>query len=100
MASEADLPAQHNVAAEFRAAGNAGLRDDEAMFAHDDVVTNLDEIIDFGSLADDGRSERAAINGYICANLDIVAKDDDADLRNLAMHPAILHITEPVSADD
>ena len=45
-------------------------------------------------------AERAAVNGDVRADFDVVADDDAADLRHLAMHALVLHVTEAVRADD
>src|SRR5262249_36978535 len=95
MARQADLPAQANITSEFRAAGDAGLGNNQAMFAHDDVVTDLDQIIDFASFADDGWSERAPIYSHIGAYLDVLANNDVTNLRNLTVYAAILDIAKP-----
>lgn len=53
------------------------------MFPDDGVVTDLDEVVDFGAFADDGFAEACAVDGGVCADLDIIADDDDADLVDL-----------------
>ena len=49
MTDDADLPSQGDVFSEASATRNAGLRDDEAMRADDDIVSDLHEIIDLGA---------------------------------------------------
>ena len=58
MAGDADLAAENDVIAELRAAGDAHLRNEQAVIADGDVVGDLDEVVDFRSLAD-GRRRRA-----------------------------------------
>ena len=51
----------------------------------DHIVGDLDEIVDLGALADHGVADRAAVDGGVGADLDIVLDDDAADLRNLVV---------------
>ena len=100
VASDADLPSEDNVVAQLRAARNARLGNDEAVFPDNDVVPDLHQVVYFGSLADDSRPERAAINGHVRADFDVVAKDDLADLRHLAVNAPIENVAEAIRADD
>src|SRR5208337_4018037 len=100
MATDADLPGKDYIIAQLGAAGNADLRDDNAMLADFHVVGDLDKIINLRALADDGRAERAAVNRHVRADFHVVAKDDVADLRHLAVDAAVEHITESIRADD
>src|SRR4051812_7715228 len=52
MADDAHLPAQRHEILEHRAAGNADLRDDDAVASHGHVVADLHEIVDLGAFAD------------------------------------------------
>ena len=70
------------------------------MLAHGHVVRDLDEVIDLGAFADDGRPERAAVNRHIRAQLHVVADDHIADLGHLAMDAVIEHVAEAIRADD
>ncbi len=44
------------------------------------VVADLDQIVDFGALADDGLAETRAVDGGVGSDLDVIADFDDADL--------------------
>ena len=99
VAGEADLAGEGDVVAELGAAGDAGLGDDEAMLAEGDVMGDLDQVIDLGATPDDGGAERAPVDGHIGADLHVVHDDDLADLRDLAMDPAVEDITETVGAN-
>src|SRR5207253_11079636 len=93
------LAGDNDVVAQFRAAGDAGLRDDQAVLAHDDVMRDLNKVIYLGAFADDGRSQRAAINGDISADLNVVPEDDLADLGYLVMDTRVKYVTKTVGAD-
>src|SRR4051812_26689123 len=61
MAAHADLPGQHDVIFELRAARDPGLRTQKAVPANRDVVADLDEIIDLRPLTHDSPAESRAI---------------------------------------
>ena len=70
------------------------------MPANDHVVGDMDQVVDFRALADDGGAERAAVNGGIGADLDIVVDDDVAELKHFPVAALVEHIAEAVRADD
>src|SRR5207237_10785352 len=100
MAADADLAREHDVIAQLRAARDADLRDNQAMFADLDVVRDLHEVVNLRAPADFGCAERAAIHGHVRADLNVVADDDVADLRHLAVKAPVQHIAVTVRADD
>jgi len=51
------------------------------------------------SSADDRGIHRGAVDGDIRADLHVVLNDHIADLRDLESLRAVLHVTEPVTAD-
>ena len=69
------------------AAGDGGMRADDA------VVADLNLIVELGALFDDRVVHRTAIDGGVRADLDIVGDDDPADLGDL--DPASLILGEP-----
>ena len=73
--------------------------DQYGTFADFDVVRDLDEVVNLRALADDRRAERAAVNRHVRADFHVVADDDVADLRHLAVNAAVQHVTESVRAD-
>src|SRR6185437_6996909 len=79
---QTDLRPDHDEIAEFAAAGDAGLRNHDAVPADMGVVPDLDEVIELGAFADDGIAQRAAIDRRAGADLDAVLDDDAADLRD------------------
>src|SRR5262249_61960052 len=62
MVGNAALPAQHGVISYRYAARYADLRDDQAMPADADVVSDLNEIVDLGAFPDDRVTGRAAVD--------------------------------------
>jgi hypothetical protein len=63
------------------AAGDPGLRDEQAVRADPAAVADDDELIDLRPLADDGAAQRRALDRAARADLDVVLDDDVADLR-------------------
>jgi len=85
VAGKAYLPAEDDVVAEFCASGNSRLRDNQAMLSQGHVVADLDKVIYFAAAANNRRPEGAPINCYVCADFDVVADDNIADLGHLAV---------------
>ena len=94
-----DLTAQHGKISHRHAARYADLGDDQAMPSDRAVVSDLDEIVDLGSLADDRIARRAAVDRGIGADFDVVLNDDAPGLRDLLMASRRRQITETVLAD-
>ena len=61
------------------------MRDDDAMAADLDIVSDLHQVVDLGALADHGVAIGAAVDGGVGPDLDIVLNDDAADLQDLAV---------------
>ena len=72
----------------------------QTMLADFHVVRDVDEVVNFRALADDGRAERAAINRHARADFHVFADDDISNLRNFAMDAAVLNVAITVRADD
>jgi hypothetical protein len=100
VASQADLPAQDNIVAELGAAGDASLRNDEAMFAEYHVMADLDEIINFGSFANDSGPKRAAINCDVRADFDVVTELYIPYLRHFPVDAPIKHVAKTIRPYD
>src|SRR5258705_307673 len=62
-----------------------GLGREQAVPADGHIVADLDLIVDFGALADDGVAQAAAVDGGAGADLDIVLDQHPAGLRHLQM---------------
>src|SRR5690606_21922182 len=65
------------------------------------VVCNLHKVVDLDAVLDDGVVDRAAVDGRVRADLDVVADDDAAELRHLdpAAVREVLGEAEAVAAD-
>ena len=100
VSDDARLAGEDDVVADASASGDAGLGNDEAMFADVDVVSDLDEVIDFGAFADDGSSEARAINGGVRADFDVIFDDDDSELGDFCMFTVDFFEAEAIAADD
>ena len=99
MSGNANLSSEHNMISQLRAARDAGLSDDDAVLADFHVVRDLHQVVYLRPLADDRRAERAAVNRHPRADFHVVADDDVADLRHLAVDAAVLHVAETVRAN-
>src|SRR5439155_7178898 len=100
MPCKANLPSHHHVFAHACAACYASLRRDDRIFSNDDVVRDLHEIVDLHTLLNPGPAKPGAVDGRVCANLDIIIDLNDPELLNLLL-PAIDHFkTKAVRAND
>ena len=87
--------------ADFGAAGDADLRAEEVVFADFDIVSQMAEIIDLGTAADDGIVHRAIVDGGAGADLDVVSDDGTAELANvMVMTLFIGGEAEALASDD
>src|SRR5258708_7087491 len=90
-----DVPVDHRRAADLAvppdvgAAGDAGARGDRGMRADAYVVADLDLVVELHSLLDHRVVERAAVDGGVRADLDVVADAYGADLRDLQPAPLL-----------
>ena len=82
MSYQTNLSGQHHAVTELCRAGYPHLRDNYAVPANLDIVCDLNQIIDLGSLSDFGRTESAAVYGGVGADFDIVAYFNPPNLRN------------------
>ena len=76
--AEADLAAEDGSVLDDAGAGDAGLRGDDDVAADHAVVGDVDEVVDLRALADAGLAERAAVDGGVGADLDVVGDDERA----------------------
>src|SRR5262249_17911402 len=93
------LPGHDHTVPDRRAPRYADLPGQEAVTSDRDVVRDLDQIVDLGSLADDGGADRAAVDRGIGPDLHIVLDDHPANLRNLVGALAAAGKAEPVLPD-
>ena len=80
MTCEADLSAEHAVASHLARSGYAHLGCAYGIFAYYDVVTYLDEVVEFHAAAYDRRAHSRAVYAGVCAYLHIVFYHDVAYL--------------------
>src|SRR6516164_9078067 len=85
MIGNTDLPAQHGVIPYRYTARYADLRDDHAMPADVDVVSDLNEIVDLGAFPDDRVAGCTAVDRRVGADLDVILDNRSACLRNFLM---------------
>src|SRR5271156_6502952 len=66
------------------------------------VVANVHEIVDLGPAADSCLRQSAAVDGSVCADLDVVFEDQSSLLRKLDVSAGggIAHISEAVTSED
>src|SRR6185369_8210729 len=70
------------------------------MFADGDVMSDVDEVIDFGARPDGRGPKRAPIDGRVGPNFDVIMNDNLAELKNLAMTSFIENVTGAIRAKD
>ena len=80
MADDADLTCYDAVGTNLARAGNARLRSDSRIATDNDIVGQLAEIVDLGTLMDDRRAHSGAVDAGVGANLHIVLDDHIAYL--------------------
>ena len=61
---------------------------------------DLDQVVDFGSAPDDGGSQGAAIDGYICADFNVVVNDHLSDLGDFPVLAVVEDVAEAIRTDD
>ena len=82
------------------AAGDGALRTEQAVFAHDGVVADLDEVVELASVADGGVAGDAAVHADEAAHLHVVA--DDGATAGVELEPSVRTFLEVacVGSDD
>src|SRR5215467_5469812 len=95
----ADLATQDDTILDCAAARNADLGNQQAVTPDRDVVADLDEIVDLGSLPDHSVADRPTVDCGIGADLDVVLDDYAPDLGNLVGPARPAHKTEAILSD-
>ena len=93
------MATDHHVTADGCTTGDANLRNQDAVLSHCDIVGNLDEIVDFGALFDEGLTECRTVDRYIRSQLNVIFNDDTAELGDLMVSALMLHVSEPVGSN-
>src|SRR3954454_99718 len=99
MVGNSRLRGDHDIIAKLSAAGKTDLPHDQAMPANDHVVCDMNEIIDFGPFADNGRAEGAPVNGCIRPNLHIIRDDDMSEMDHFAVPTFIEDVAKSIGTD-
>ena len=81
--ADAHLAGEDCAVANRARAGDAGAHDEDGVFADVAVVADVDEVVELCAAADAGFSERAAVDGGVGADLDVVFNDQCSLLREL-----------------
>src|SRR5689334_13017407 len=104
--SNGDVPAntrlsrQHTAVPDLSRSCNSNLRHNQAKSSYPNVVSYLDEIVDFRSGSNRRIVDRSAIDRRVRSDLDIVFNDASADVRNSRVLSAFENISEPVGSED
>src|ERR1022692_940637 len=98
--SDANLASHDRTVPDLDTARNAGLRCDHDIGSDGNVMPDVYQIVELRSCADHGLVQRAAVNGAVGADLDVVADDKLADLGKLVIAAVlfIAHESEAVRA--
>ena len=83
MIANADLTADYAAVADLRASRNPRLRRNHDVGSHNVVMANVHQVVQLGAGADNRLVQRAAVDGAVGADLDVVADDQLADLGKL-----------------
>src|SRR4051812_17578485 len=100
------MPRNHCIATEHAvfaypcAAGDSSAPGYRRMRTDMAVVADLDLIVEFHAFFDDCIVQRSTVDGGVCANLDIIADDDAADLWNFEPASFIHRHAKTICAND
>src|SRR5262249_53361978 len=93
---EPNLSGQDDAILDDDAAGDAALRDDNAVATYPHIVSDLHQVVDLGAFANDSIAIGAAIDGGAGADFHVVLNDDATDLQHFTVTACSHHITESV----
>lgn len=97
---DADLSRATYIVARRHRTGQADLRDKRVVLSKFAVVSDLHEVIELGSLADDRRANHASVNRRAGSNLDIIINSHRAELRNLHESTLLEAVAETIRTED
>src|SRR4051812_19365699 len=100
MAGETTLAGDGDVIAKLRRAGDADLRNKQAMFSDFHIVPDLDEVINLSPLTYHRFTKRGPIDRSSRADLDVVFNSNNSNLRDLVMFAAMSREAVTVGAED
>src|SRR5690606_26184027 len=100
VADHADPAGDHAVPADLGAAGNAAAAGHGGVIADLHVVGDHDLVVELDAVANQGVGQRAAVDGGVGTDLDIVADGHATDLRDLLPDTLVVGEAEALAADD
>src|SRR5258706_8042571 len=100
MPADAGLPRENAPIADSRRSRDSNLRHDQTKSTDFHVMSDLNEVVDLGSVTDDGVVDASAIDRRVRADLDVVSNNAAADVRNLRVFIAARHVAKSVRAKD
>src|SRR5690349_6006130 len=99
MSADARLTREYGTVSNVHRPGHTNLRHQQTLLADSHVVRDVDQVIDFGASSHDRVVDTASIDGGVRPDLDIVANDAPADVRDLLVRSIAEHITKSVATD-
>src|SRR5205814_3137161 len=99
MSADSSLPGQDCSVADRHRPGYSDLRHDQALFTDSNVVRDVNEVIDLGTVPDDRVIDAAAIDRAVGSDFHVVTDDAAADVRNLLVCPGVEYVAKAVAAD-
>jgi hypothetical protein len=90
VAADADAAREDAAAPDLRAARDRGRAADDGVRADAHVVRDLHEVVDLDAVLDHGVVDRAAVDGAVRADLDVVADHDASELGHLDAGACVL----------
>ena len=100
MIGYSNLRGNGHMVADDGTSGNSGHAGNDTMLAKLDIMAHLDQIVNLRAASHHRTAERRPVNGRIRPNLDIVADDHRADLRDLLVAAGHKLIAKAIGADD
>jgi len=97
MSRHPDLSGQNTVILDNGTAGYPALRNKDTIFSNPDIVGNLHQVVNLGSLPNHCLIKPSPINGHVGPNFNILFDHNRANLRNLLIDSIDLVESETVS---
>src|SRR6185295_3954003 len=90
MSGDANLPGENDVSSHLGATGQSHLRAQQRVVSNFGRVSHLNQVVDLRTTTDAGFTDRAPVDGGVCANFDVVFENDDTGLNNLVVRAVVL----------
>src|SRR4051794_37774244 len=81
--TNSDLPSDDSVIADHNSTGEAGLCGYDDMTSNPAVMSDVDHVVELGTVPDTGYSQSGSVYAGICSDLHVTTQSDAADLREL-----------------